>query len=172
MIKVLPLQFLLIFSITIFSNQAQAYCLDKVEANIQRIKEQPKNELDQYVGTGAIVAILAVAYTPVASVLFGLLGQKYVTNRIQLKRLKNLKRAIDESYTYQETGVIGKYLQRLHRKINKHLRHLKKENKLAHIVELSLEDVAFAVIENNENEKLCSAVSIRDYSRSFKIELD
>ena len=96
-----------------------------------------------------------------ALVIGGLVATGSGIHYVEKSNLKGLLKAINEAYTFYETGEAGDKLLRLKRKINRRLD-----------VKISTEVLVDALMTANENETLCRAQNMNQFAKRFTVEMD
>lgn len=147
---------------SVLSFNALADCRPVIEKSLSTYKMRDGQVKQNMAVGGALMVILTGAgAAPVALVIGGLVASGSGIHYVEKSNLKGLLKAINEAYTFYETGEAGDKLLRLKRKINRRLD-----------VKISTEELVEALMTANENETLCRAQNMNQFAKRFTVEMD
>jgi hypothetical protein len=111
-----------VFLTALLSTSAFADCRSTIQRSLDKHENRNEEVNSNTVGLAVVGGIvLGAGAAPIAIVLGGLAGMGASGHYIQRSNLRGLKLAIDQAYEYYDTGIAGRKLQRLERKINRKL---------------------------------------------------
>ena len=145
----------------LLSIHAMADCRSILEKRMEQLKNR-NSQTNQNLGTGVVLGgILVFANAPLGITLIGASAVGSGLHEISKINNRKLKAAIDEAYVYHQTGIEGKKLQKLLRKINRKLK-----------IDITMTELVDSVVDANESKTICQARNMNHFARKVALELE